>query len=158
MSRADEVIDRLQAEIVKRDARITELEAQAGDGTSINKYRAELSALKAGQGEAVAYAQANLADIFEGSTVSVILRNADADGCYTLPLYTAPPTSADDRLVPVELLKRIAREADHYDDSPVATINDNCELWQIGHVRLKMTVGDLRELRALLAQSQEVKS
>lgn len=34
--------EQLEAEIAKRDARISELEAQAGNGTSSNKYRAEL--------------------------------------------------------------------------------------------------------------------
>lgn len=114
-----------------------ELEKCRGDrhdfAVENERLRTELAALKAGQGEAVAFAQGNLVDIFEDSTVSVIRR--EADDSYTLPLYLAPPASADAVSVPRELLERLA--------APSAWLHD-LRKYQA-------------ELRAILAQSQGVK-
>lgn len=56
--------------------------------------------------------------------------------------------------VPRSLLAALATEADKYDDSSLCVINDNCELWQIGHIMPTVTVGHLRAIRALLATAQ----
>lgn len=93
--------------------------------------RAELAALKAGQGEAVAEVLSNRI----GNDTATI----DKALWPGTKLYTAPPAPADARSVPVELLERVCV--------------DRC--YPAGHT---MSIRAIDELRALLAQSQEVKS
>lgn len=97
----------------------------------IRKLNAELAALKAGQGEAVAEVLSNRI----GNDTATI----DKALWPGTKLYTVPPAPADARLVPVELLERVCV--------------DRC--YPAGHT---MSIRAIDELRALLTQSQEVKS
>lgn len=106
-----------------------------------DQLRAELAALKAGQGEAVAWQFFHDGKWWNGDDrIKDHRNNTEAAGYPIRDLYTAPPASADARLV--ELLERIVEHLE-YDaiGSPSEAI-----------------AGDLaKELRALLAQSQGVK-
>lgn len=128
-------------------SRIIEVVSETGDYVLAADYdallaRTELAVLKAGQGDVVAW---ECTAVRGGVSMqrSTWKSEEDADGwiehykarnCQTTktPLYTAPPASADSRLVPVELLERLIK---CYEDG--MSIYGECE-----------------ELRALLARSE----
>ena len=52
-------------------------------------------------------------------------------------------------VVPRAIAERMATDAGQYDHEH-AVVNDNVQLWQQPNARLRLTVGDLRTVRALL--------
>lgn len=55
----------------------------------------------------------------------------------------------------VEALKPFANFARHYDDPPGVLTGDSCELWQLGNVRVVLTVGQIRKARSALQQNEK---
>lgn len=123
----------------------------------VDQLRAELAAIKAGQGEAVAIAECREV---HGHICQFL--NRTQHGMDTLrdgdKLYAAPPAPADAVSVPVELLERAATNLSLLDSRPRSMCRDCADCNGVCHTTgLDCDVGALtNELRALLAQSKEV--